>query len=422
MADVERKDIEYQEIQHTKYYFHDERLPGLNQKVDTEIQDRKDADKVLQDNINKEATRRDMEDKTLKQQIDTETQNRENADNALDSKISDETEARINADGQLQENINTEKSDRKNADNDLNQKITDEADARTQADEKLQDDLEKEEETREKADTSLTNRVAEMETGVSNLADKAVTNVSMTDDNGTYTIKQTINGQEKDVGTIVTEQNNPVVEVKDTVTENNTDGYDQHSLSETLSDGTSNDVEQFYLAQKQFIGEVANPNGTISKKYIDQKGSISSETGLYPMSQPSRKQSHGLSLLTFTNAFGRDVNVLGGMLGKTTIDIHIPKQEPLTFYDAKNINFSGIGSSEWAGVINSMNDIAIITSHPTTDHQETKYFGIGIAYNAGSYANQIDLKIFTLMDNRTDEDIETTDGLHLAILEFIDVT
>lgn len=232
---------------------------------------------------------------------------------------------------------------------------------------------------------------------------KAVTDVSMTNEDGVYTLKQTKDGTETEIGTIETEQNNPVVEVKDSVVENNTDGYDFHTISETTSDGTSNEVGQFYVGQKQIIGEEVK-NNTIYRKFVDQTGNVSEEPALSQMSYPTVHQSHGLNLFSYNNAYGKNVNILGGMLGKCNVTFDLPKQTPLTTYDAKNINFLYIGSGEWERTIKSLHAFAFIkNTDKVTNEKPLSYLGIGLLYNCTSYATKIDVKIFTLMDERTDE-------------------
>lgn len=96
---------------------------ALGIRIDTEIAERKSADKTLQDNITAEATTRAEADTALGARIDKEIQDRTNADNALGTRIDDEEDAREAADTQLQTNITAEETARKAADKTLQDNI-----------------------------------------------------------------------------------------------------------------------------------------------------------------------------------------------------------------------------------------------------------------------------------------------------------
>lgn len=96
---------------------------ALGVRIDTEIAERKDADKTLQDNIDAEETARTEADTALGVRIDKEIQDRTNADNALGTRIDDEEDAREAADTQLQTNITAEETARKAADKTLQDNI-----------------------------------------------------------------------------------------------------------------------------------------------------------------------------------------------------------------------------------------------------------------------------------------------------------
>ena len=96
---------------------------ALGVRIDTEIAERKAADKTLQDNIDAEETARTEADTALGARIDKEIQDRTNADNALGTRIDDEEDAREAADTQLQTNITTEETARKAADKTLQDNI-----------------------------------------------------------------------------------------------------------------------------------------------------------------------------------------------------------------------------------------------------------------------------------------------------------
>ena len=78
---------------------------ALGVRIDTEIAERKAADKTLQDNIDAEEAARTQEDTRLNARIDKEVTDRTNADNELGTRIDNEEDAREAADTTLQDNI-----------------------------------------------------------------------------------------------------------------------------------------------------------------------------------------------------------------------------------------------------------------------------------------------------------------------------
>lgn len=96
---------------------------ALRVRIDTEIAERKSADKTLQDNITAEATTRAKADTALGARIDKEVTDRESADTALGTRIDNEEDAREAADTTLQENITAEETARTEADTTLQENI-----------------------------------------------------------------------------------------------------------------------------------------------------------------------------------------------------------------------------------------------------------------------------------------------------------
>lgn len=78
---------------------------ALGVRIDTEIAERKAADKTLQDNIDAEEYARTQEDTRLNDRIDNEEDAREAADTTLQDNIDAEETARTEADTTLQDNI-----------------------------------------------------------------------------------------------------------------------------------------------------------------------------------------------------------------------------------------------------------------------------------------------------------------------------
>jgi hypothetical protein len=78
---------------------------ALGVRINKEVSDRKAADKTLQDNIDAEEYARTQEDIRLNARIDKEVTDRTNADNELGTRIDNEETARTEADTTLQDNI-----------------------------------------------------------------------------------------------------------------------------------------------------------------------------------------------------------------------------------------------------------------------------------------------------------------------------
>ena len=139
------------------------RVEGLitdtNQALTTETEERKAADKVLQDNLDAEEAARGAADTALGVRIDTETSERKAADTNLDNKINKEIQDRTNADTALQTKLDKEISDRTTADTSLGTRIDNEEDAREAADTTLQENIDTEKTERKAADGTLQDNI-----------------------------------------------------------------------------------------------------------------------------------------------------------------------------------------------------------------------------------------------------------------------
>lgn len=139
------------------------RVEGLindtNQALTTETEERKAADKELQDNLDAEEAARTAADTALGVRIDTETSERKAADTTLQNNIDKEAQAREAEDSRLNARIDKETTDRVNADNTLGTRIDNEEDAREAADTTLQDNIDAEETARTEADTTLQDNI-----------------------------------------------------------------------------------------------------------------------------------------------------------------------------------------------------------------------------------------------------------------------
>jgi hypothetical protein len=125
----------------------------------TEREERKAADKALQDALDAEEAARTAADAALGVRIDTEIAERKAADKTLQDNITAEATARAEADTALGVRIDKEVTDRTNADNELGTRIDNEEDAREAADTTLQDNIDAEETARTEADTTLQDNI-----------------------------------------------------------------------------------------------------------------------------------------------------------------------------------------------------------------------------------------------------------------------
>lgn len=139
------------------------RVEGLitdtNQALTTETEERKAADKVLQDNLDAEEAARIAADNALGVRIDTETSERKAADTNLDNKINKEIQDRTTADTALQTKLDKEVSDRTTADTELGTRIDNEENAREAADTTLQENIDTEKTERKAADSTLQDNI-----------------------------------------------------------------------------------------------------------------------------------------------------------------------------------------------------------------------------------------------------------------------
>lgn len=139
------------------------RVEGLitdtNQALTTETEERKAADKELQDNLDAESAARGAADTALGVRIDTETSERKAADTNLDNKVNKEIQDRTNADTALQTKLDKEISDRTTADGELDTRIDNEKGAREAADTILQRNIDTEKTERKAADGTLQDNI-----------------------------------------------------------------------------------------------------------------------------------------------------------------------------------------------------------------------------------------------------------------------
>lgn len=100
-----------------------------------------------------------------------------------------------------------------------------------------------------------------------------VKNLTITNENGVYTYDITKGDGTETTGTIdvpEVDTKDFVTAVADTVVNNDTDGYDLHTITQTKN-GESSDVGKFYLAQKQITGVSINGN-SLKFNRVNQEG------------------------------------------------------------------------------------------------------------------------------------------------------
>jgi hypothetical protein len=100
-------------------------LNHLSTKLNQEIHDRVEADKVLDAKINKEITDRKAADAELQRQITKEVSDRTAADNELLRQLNNEIQGRKNGDAALQQNLNNEIKARTDGDTNLQNQVND---------------------------------------------------------------------------------------------------------------------------------------------------------------------------------------------------------------------------------------------------------------------------------------------------------
>lgn len=125
------------------------------------------------------------------------------------------------------------------------------------------------------------------------LTQQAVTEVTLDASDPDYFVFSftRVDGTVVEVGRIAKNPDNPVVELKDSITEFNAANYETHVLHETVVDGTENDVMKINIAQKQATAFQANAAGDgIVVTTADQEGTQSSQNVI--LAQIGRNQGN----------------------------------------------------------------------------------------------------------------------------------
>lgn len=140
-------------------YLNKENILDLRDDLNTEIEERKNADSVLQDNIDKEQARAEEAERVLQENIDKEQARAEAAEDLLDKAIKAEQARAEGRENEIETNLNTEITRAKEAERVLQENI-DKEQARAEAAETLlQQNLDKETAERKAEDSKLSERI-----------------------------------------------------------------------------------------------------------------------------------------------------------------------------------------------------------------------------------------------------------------------
>lgn len=140
-------------------YLNKENILDLRDDLNTEIEERKNADSVLQDNIDKEQARAEEAERVLQENIDKEQERAEAAEDLLDKAIKAEQARAEGRENEIETNLNAEITRAKEAERVLQENI-DKEQARAEAAETLlQQNLDKETAERKAEDSKLSERI-----------------------------------------------------------------------------------------------------------------------------------------------------------------------------------------------------------------------------------------------------------------------
>lgn len=158
-----------------KNFLYDKQAKYLADKIQNEIEDRRQGDASLQGRIEQEVRAREDAYTEIKEDLQIEIDNRTNEDEALHTELDKEKADRYYADTVLQENIDAEQKAREAQDIILENKIKEEAETRQQVDETLNtqinDEINRATTAEQRLNTALldeVNRATASETELSN--------------------------------------------------------------------------------------------------------------------------------------------------------------------------------------------------------------------------------------------------------------
>ena len=136
-------------------YLNKENILDLRNDLNTEIEERKNADSVLQDNIDKEQARAEEAERVLQENIDKEQARAEAAEDLLDKAIKAEQARAEERENEIEANLNTEIDRAKEAERVLQANLDKETAERKAEDSVLSERINAEQERAEAAETTL---------------------------------------------------------------------------------------------------------------------------------------------------------------------------------------------------------------------------------------------------------------------------
>lgn len=140
-------------------YLNKENILDLRNDLNTEIEERKNADSVLQGNIDAEQARAEEAERVLQENIDKEQQRAEAAEDLLDKAIKAEQARAEGRENEIESNLNSEISRAKEAERVLQENIDKEQARAEAAEQTLQANIDKETAERKAEDSSLSERI-----------------------------------------------------------------------------------------------------------------------------------------------------------------------------------------------------------------------------------------------------------------------
>lgn len=145
-------------------YLNKENILDLRNDLNTEIEERKNADSVLQDNIDKEQARAEEAERVLQENIDKEQARAEAAEDLLDKAIKAEQARAEERENTIEANLNTEINRAKEAERVLQENLDKETAERKAEDSVLSERINAEQERAEAAETTLQANIEKEET------------------------------------------------------------------------------------------------------------------------------------------------------------------------------------------------------------------------------------------------------------------
>lgn len=373
----------------------------LDNKIDNETGRAKQAEKVLTDNLNAEVARAKQAESDLNTALNNEIDRAKAAELANTKLINDETTRATNKETELDTAIKAETTRATGREDALNTAINTETTRATNKETEL-DTAIKAETARAKAEEA-----------------KAVTNVTMESNAHTHVFKKTINGVTSEIGEIDTDEGNPVIEVKDSVVENATSGFDFHTLSETTADGTSNNIGQAYIAKKQ-VTDISLSNDALNIKTVDQTGK--EETASHEVVTPATLQEAeneidgkiGLGQLWVHSETALDNNAIYDL----NVIIHVKAPENISLPELKKI-INGVQ----VDFIRPTSEAETSTNPIVQIYNFGPQLGNNIVFNANvqtfsnSNVSRIDFVLTYLNKTELKIDFDNNNGINLTIVK-----